>query len=573
MAHVMFNHVGGKPPFFDGVKNFDYWKRNMRMYLGSINEQVWHVTEKQFVILNPNDLTDSDKANKQCNTMALNVLYRGMDPKVFEGIKDLETSFEVWEKLIVTYEGTKAVKSAKLYMLKSEFENFKRKKDESIPETFHRLQVIVNDLKSLGVKTLDRDFGHKFLMCLPKKFDVLKKILFRGALDTMTPSEVLGEVLTDEQCDATDDEKEDEKKKKVVAFKAATSSKNKGKSKMQEEEEEQDDGEGMEDIEHELALFVKRFSKAMRNKRSGFNSRGGKNAYKSRKEPMLCFECDSPDHVLADCPIKKQKEKNKGQNERNKYKGKGKRNQVTIKKGNDGAYVVTWDSDNEDDDEDDSSKAMISIGRSKKSSIFDTSSSCFMAKGAKVYHSDSDDDSPCAKQVKFDSDSESENESTNNDNLMEMMKQVEVLLISKGKECNKLRKKVAILEQAICELQANHDCLVEDHGELELAHTKLQKAHSLLLEVKDKESLVQRVNVGITCDILDEISYTPIVMPSSIPSTSTSTHSISTTSDEFTCDASLMVKNETLKREVDELTHALGRAYGGEARLLKCLGS
>ena len=34
-----------------------------------------------------------------------------------------------------------------------------------------------------------------------------------------------------------------------------------------------------------------------------------------------------------------------------------------------------------------------------------------------------------------------------------------------------------------------------------------------------------------------------------------------------------MVENETLKREVDELTHALGKAYGGEAHLLKCLGS
>jgi hypothetical protein len=34
-----------------------------------------------------------------------------------------------------------------------------------------------------------------------------------------------------------------------------------------------------------------------------------------------------------------------------------------------------------------------------------------------------------------------------------------------------------------------------------------------------------------------------------------------------------MVENKTLKREVDELTHALGKAYGGEARLLKCLGS
>jgi hypothetical protein len=43
-------------------------------------------------------------------------------------------------------------------------------------------------------------------------------------------------------------------------------------------------------------------------------------------------------------------------------------------------------------------------------------------------------------------------------------------------------------------------------------------------------------------------------------------------SDGFTCDASLMVENETLK-EVNELTHALGNAYGGEACLLKCLGS
>jgi hypothetical protein len=44
-------------------------------------------------------------------------------------------------------------------------------------------------------------------------------------------------------------------------------------------------------------------------------------------------------------------------------------------------------------------------------------------------------------------------------------------------------------------------------------------------------------------------------------------------SDAFTCDASLVVKNETLKKEVNELTRALGNAYGGDARLLTCLGS
>jgi hypothetical protein len=44
----------------------------------------------------------------------------------------------------------------------------------------------------------------------------------------------------------------------------------------------------------------------------------------------------------------------------------------------------------------------------------------------------------------------------------------------------------------------------------------------------------------------------------------------SSSSDGFTCDASLMVENETLKKEVDKITRGLGNAYGGDARLLKC---
>ena len=34
-----------------------------------------------------------------------------------------------------------------------------------------------------------------------------------------------------------------------------------------------------------------------------------------------------------------------------------------------------------------------------------------------------------------------------------------------------------------------------------------------------------------------------------------------------------MVENETLKKEVNKLIRALGNAYGGDVRLLKCLGS
>jgi hypothetical protein len=66
--------------------------------------------------------------------------------------------------------------------------------------------------------------------------------------------------------------------------------------------------------------------------------------------------------------------------------------------------------------------------------------------------------------------------------------------------------------------------------------------------------------------------YKPIVVAPTNPSCSTTTSTLPL-SDGFTCDVSLMVKSETLKKEMNELTRALGNAIGGDARLLKCLGS
>ena len=57
------------------------------MYLGSINDQVWDVTESDYSIIDPNNLTIQDKANKQCNIMALNTIYNAIDSKVFEQMR------------------------------------------------------------------------------------------------------------------------------------------------------------------------------------------------------------------------------------------------------------------------------------------------------------------------------------------------------------------------------------------------------------------------------------------------------------------------------------------------------
>ena len=49
-----------------------------------------------------------------------------------------------------SFESTQAVKGAKAYILKEKLASFKMKNDESVPEMFHRLQVLINDLKALG---------------------------------------------------------------------------------------------------------------------------------------------------------------------------------------------------------------------------------------------------------------------------------------------------------------------------------------------------------------------------------------------------------------------------------------
>ena len=109
-------------------------------------------------------------------------------------------------------------------MLKDKLSNFKMKDDESISEMFYRLRVIINDLKSLDEKVKDEDFSHKFLMCLPKRFKTLHTILFWGGLKGVSPNEVLGDVMTEDQYNSDGEElvKEEDKKKKSVAFKASS---------------------------------------------------------------------------------------------------------------------------------------------------------------------------------------------------------------------------------------------------------------------------------------------------------------------------------------------------------------
>ena len=140
---------------------------------------------------------------------------------------------------------------------------------------FHRLQVIVNDLKALGEKISDDDVSQHFLMCLPPRFKTLRLIIIRGGLKDITPNQVLGDVMTQETYRVEREGLTKMRRRMMTRRRRMWHSRlahhpraRKGKAKK---EESSDDEEASDFDMESMALFVKNFGKFMKKK--GYKSR------------------------------------------------------------------------------------------------------------------------------------------------------------------------------------------------------------------------------------------------------------------------------------------------------------
>ena len=119
------------------------------------------MVETKIEVADPKNPTTAEEVLLQNNDIALSAIHDAIDERTFEQIKNIEMAHETW-KLEELFEGTKAIKGAKAYILKEKFASFKMKEDESVPDMFHQMEVLVSDLKALGEKVEDKDFSHKF---------------------------------------------------------------------------------------------------------------------------------------------------------------------------------------------------------------------------------------------------------------------------------------------------------------------------------------------------------------------------------------------------------------------------
>jgi hypothetical protein len=182
-------------PAFDGT-NCGYWKARMQFFLKSID--CWSIVETGWT--KPEDATLElvpQKTARLSNDKALHALCQALSPSEFAKISNCESAKEAWQILETTYEGTKLVKSAKLQMLISKFEEIKMLEDETFGEFYSKMSDLRNSMLSLGKPISDVKLIRKIIRSLPERFRIKVTTIEESKdLEEMKIEELVGSLQT-----------------------------------------------------------------------------------------------------------------------------------------------------------------------------------------------------------------------------------------------------------------------------------------------------------------------------------------------------------------------------------------
>jgi hypothetical protein len=295
-------------PAFDGL-NYGYWKARMSFFLKSID--CWGIVETGWT--KPEDTTLElvpQKNARLSNDKALHALCQALSPSEFAKISNCKSAKAAWQILETTYEGTKLVKSAKLQMLISKFEEIKMLEEETFGEFYSKISDLGNSMVSLGKPISDVKLIRKIIRSLPERFRIKVTTIEESKdLEEMKIEELVGYLQTYELSLPP------VKKLKTTALKAS-------KKKVEASSEEES-----EDEEKVVVTLAENFRRLMKDDR--FKKKFSEKAKKPLREAELedeekkdprgprCFECSGYGHIRADCG--------------NLKKGKGKAYNVTLR--------------------------------------------------------------------------------------------------------------------------------------------------------------------------------------------------------------------------------------------------
>ena len=287
-------HSIARPPLFNG-SDYTYWKTRMRIFLISMDFELWSIVENGFQksSLPMSEWNESEKKVFALNAKAMNALFCALDKNEFNRVSICDSAFDIWRTLEVTHEGTSRVKESKINILVHSYELFRMKPSESIGDMYTRFTDVINGLKALGKDFTNFELVTKILRSLPKSWDPkVTAIQEAKDLKAFPLEELIGSLMTYEMTCQAHDELENPlpKNRKDMALKS--------------QEDHLKGTSSDEDSDNDIALLTQKFKKYLRKNKFKNNI---KHKFEQKKDQVICYECKKPGHYKNDCPQAKKR--------------------------------------------------------------------------------------------------------------------------------------------------------------------------------------------------------------------------------------------------------------------------
>eukprot|EP00253_Pinus_taeda_P024775 PITA_24775 len=178
MADAGTGLTSSQLPQFNG-KNHSDWSIKMKALFAP--QGIWELVETGYA--EPADATtlatliaverDQLKSDKKKDAKALFLLFQSVHESVFPRIAVATKSKEAWDILQTAYQGMEKVKTAKLQILRRDFETLNMKESDTIDSFFTQVIGLITQIRSHGEILEERRIVEKILRCLPSRFEAV----------------------------------------------------------------------------------------------------------------------------------------------------------------------------------------------------------------------------------------------------------------------------------------------------------------------------------------------------------------------------------------------------------------
>ena len=100
-------------------------------------------------------MKNKGQQEKQFDAITKCAILSFLGDTVFNRVFACENAKDLWKTISENYEGTKYVANEKYHVLIDKLNSFKQLDDENAESMYSRLNVLVNEINSLGVKKID----------------------------------------------------------------------------------------------------------------------------------------------------------------------------------------------------------------------------------------------------------------------------------------------------------------------------------------------------------------------------------------------------------------------------------